>query len=76
MDSSTKTAPIRLNRVSPACWRVTFDNPPLNLMVRIRSTIQDIMNALESDAAVKVGFSKAQSKLFLNHSDFLAKLRI
>jgi len=63
MDSSTKTAPIRLNRVSPACWRVTFDNPPLNLMgPEFVQRFRDIMNALESDAAVKVVIFEAQSK--------------
>ena len=76
MDSSTKTAPIRLNRVSPACWRVTFDNPPLNLMgPEFVQRFRDIMNALESDAAVKVViFESAVEGFFLNHSDFLAKL--
>ena len=76
MDSSTKTAPIRLNRVSPACWRVTFDNPPLNLMgPEFVQQFRDIMNALETDAAVKVViFESAVEGFFLNHSDFLAKL--
>ena len=76
MDSSTKTAPIRLNRVSPACWRVTFDNPPLNLMgPEFVQQFRDIMNALETDVAVKVViFESAVGGFFLNHSDFLAKL--
>ena len=76
MDSSTKTAPIRLNRVSPACWRVTFDNPPLNLMgPEFVQQFRDIMNALETDAAVKVViFESAVEGFFLNHSDFLGKL--
>ena len=76
MDSLTKTAPIRLNRVSPACWRVTFDNPPLNLMgPEFVQQFRDIMNALESDERVKVViFDSAVEGFFLNHSDFLAKL--
>src|SRR5438128_10551830 len=76
MNSSTKTAPIRLNRVSPACWRITFDNPPLNLMCpEFVQQFRDIMNALETDAAVKVViFESAVEGFFLNHSDFLAKL--
>ncbi len=76
MDSPTKTAPIRLNRVSPVCWRVTFDNPPLNLMgPEFVQQFRDIMNALETDAAVKVViFESAVEGFFLNHSDFLAKL--
>jgi hypothetical protein len=32
MDETAKTTQIRLARSSPDCWRVIFDNPPLNLM--------------------------------------------
>jgi len=76
MDSLTKTAPIRLNRASPVCWRVTFDKPPLNLMgPEFVQQFRDIMNALESDERVKVViFDSAVEGFFLNHSDFLAKL--
>ena len=76
MDSLTKAAPIRLNRVSPECWRVTFDNPPLNLKgPEFVQRFRDIMNALESDERVKVViFDSAVEGFFLNHSDFLAKL--
>jgi hypothetical protein len=31
MDTMTKTAQINLTRVSATYWRITFDNPPLNL---------------------------------------------
>lgn len=76
MESSTKTAPIRLTHVSPACWRVTFDNPPLNLMgPEFVQQFRDIMSALETDAALKVViFESAVEGFFLNHSDFLARL--
>ena len=30
--ASIEKAQIRVTRPSAACWRVTFDNPPLNLM--------------------------------------------
>ena len=32
MNATTKTAQLRISRSSPAYWRVTFDNPPLNVM--------------------------------------------
>jgi len=32
MNSITKSAQIRLIRTSATYWRVTLDNPPLNLM--------------------------------------------
>jgi enoyl-CoA hydratase/carnithine racemase len=76
MNPSTKTAPIRLNRLSPAHWRVIFDNPPLNLMgPEFVLQLRDIVTALESDEQVKVViFESAIDGFFLNHSDFLAKL--
>jgi enoyl-CoA hydratase/carnithine racemase len=76
MNPSTKTAPIRLNRLSPAHWRVIFDNPPLNLMgPEFVLQLRDIVTALESDEQVKVViFESAVDGFFLNHSDFLAKL--
>ena len=76
MNPSTRTAPIRLNRLSAAHWRVVFDNPPLNLMgPEFVLQLRDIVTALESDEHVKVViFESAVDGFFLNHSDFLAKL--
>src|SRR5258706_934091 len=67
---------VRLNRQSPSCWRVIFDNPPLNLMgPEFVLEFREIMTAIETDAAVKVViFESAVEGFFLNHSDFLAKL--
>jgi enoyl-CoA hydratase/carnithine racemase len=76
MNPATKTAPIRLNRLSPAHWRVIFDNPPLNLMgPEFVLQLRDIVTEIESDEQVKVViFESAVDGFFLNHSDFLAKL--
>src|SRR5215467_2834959 len=76
MNAKTKTAQIHLNQRSPAYWRVTFNNPPLNLMgPDFVLEIREIMTALESDEQVKVVvFDSAVDGFFLNHSDFLAKL--
>jgi enoyl-CoA hydratase/carnithine racemase len=76
MDATAKTAQIRLTRSSPAYWRVTFDNPPLNLMgPEFVLELREIMTAIESDEQVKVVvFESAVEGFFLNHSDFLAKL--
>jgi len=74
MDMTSNTAQIWLNKVSPAYWRVVFDNPPLNVLgppfvVEFRK----IMDALETDERVKVVvFESAVENFFLNHSDFLA----
>jgi len=76
VDATTKKAQIRLTRRSPGYVRVTFDNPPLNVMgPAFVLEIREIMNALEADEQVKVVvFDSAVEGFFLNHSDFLAKL--
>jgi enoyl-CoA hydratase/carnithine racemase len=76
MKSTTNTTQIRLARVTPAYWRVTFDNPPLNLMgPEFVLQFKEIITALETDEQVKVVvFDSAVEGFFLNHSDFLAKL--
>jgi enoyl-CoA hydratase/carnithine racemase len=76
LDATAKTAQIRLNRSSPDYWRVTFENPPLNLMgPEFVLELREIMTAIETDEQVKVVvFESAVEGFFLNHSDFLAKL--
>lgn len=76
MDATTKKAQIRLSQRSPGYMRVTFDNPPLNLMgPPFVLEIRQIMNELEANEQVKVVvFDSAVEGFFLNHSDFLAKL--
>ena len=71
-----KTAQIRLNRQSPSCWRVIFDNPPLNLMgPEFVLKFREVMTAIETDEQVKVVvFESAVEGFYLNHSDFHAKL--
>ena len=72
----TKPAQIRLTQRSPAYWRVTFDNPPINVMgPEMVREFQEVINALEADEQVRVVvFDSAVDDYFLNHSDFTAKL--
>jgi enoyl-CoA hydratase/carnithine racemase len=74
--TSTNSAQIRLIRRSPAYWRVTIDNPPINVMgPEMVRQFQEIIGALESDEHVRVVvFDSAVDDYFLNHSDFTAKL--
>src|SRR5713226_2596905 len=76
MKSTTNTKQIRLTRLTPAYWRITFDNPPLNLMgPEFVLQFREILTALETDEQLKVVvFDSAIEGFFLNHSDFLAKL--
>src|SRR5271154_5585649 len=76
VDASIKPPQIRVTRRSPAYWRVTFNNPPINVMgPEMVRQFQEVINALEADEHVKVVvFDSAVDDYFLNHSDFLAKL--
>jgi len=76
VSAPTNSAQIRVTRRSPAYWRVTFENPPLNVMgPRMVEEFQEVINALEADEDVRVVvFDSAVEGYFLNHSDFLAKL--
>ena len=76
MNAATKAQQIRVARRSPAYWRVTIDNPPINVMgPEMVRQFQEVMNALEADDEVRVVvFDSAVDDYFLNHSDFTAKL--
>jgi enoyl-CoA hydratase/carnithine racemase len=76
VNARTKLSQIRLTRPSPGYWRVTFDNPPLNLMgPEFVLEFREIVTALEADEQVTVVvFDSAVEGFFFNHSDFLAKL--
>ena len=67
---------IRVSKASANYWRVTFDNPPLNLMgPAFLIEFAAIMTAIETDEQVKVVvFDSAVEGFFLNHSDFTVNL--
>jgi enoyl-CoA hydratase/carnithine racemase len=75
MNAPTKPAQIRVTRRSPAYWRVTIDNPPINVMgPEMVRQFQVVINALETDEHVRVVvFDSAIEDYFLNHSDFMAE---
>src|SRR6202034_2024839 len=76
VNTPTKPAQIRPTRRSPAYWRVTIDNPPINVMCpEMVRQFQEVIDTLEADEHVRVVvFDSAVDNYFLNHSDFLAKL--
>src|SRR4051794_11555180 len=65
---------IHLERYSPALWRVTFDNPPLNIFgPETMPELNAIVSALETDPDVKVVvFDSAVEGFFITHYNFLA----
>ena len=71
---SPKSTRIRLTRRSAAYWRVTIDNPPINVMSpEMIGQFHEVINALETDDDVRVVvFDSAVDDYFLNHSDFTA----
>ena len=72
----TKPPQIRITRRSPAYWRVTIDNPPINVMgPEMVREFQRLIDGLEADEHVKVVvFDSAVDDYFLNHSDFTCKI--
>ncbi|HTC37226.1 MAG TPA: enoyl-CoA hydratase/isomerase family protein [Bryobacteraceae bacterium] len=76
VSAATKAVQLRLTKQSPAYWRVTIDNPPINVMgPQMVREFQEVIDALEVDEHVRVVvFDSAVEDYFLNHSDFTAKL--
>jgi len=67
---------IRLERRSPAYWRVTLDNPPFNIFgPDTIPQLNEVIAAIENDPAVKVVvFDSAVPGFFLTHYDFVPVL--
>jgi enoyl-CoA hydratase/carnithine racemase len=77
MSAKTEKAQIRLTQLSSAYWRVTFDNPPLNVMgPQFVREFREIIRDVEADEKVKVlVLDSAVDGFFLNHSDFNADMK-
>ena len=76
MSKSTIIPQIRLEQRSPSYWRVTFDNPPLNIFgPETIPQLEEIIQSIETDQRLKVVvFDSAVEGFFLTHYNFLAKL--
>src|SRR3977135_189313 len=76
MSDLANTRQIRLARRTSSYWRVTFDNPPLNIFgPETIPELNEIITALETDKDVKVVvFDSAVQGFFLTHYNFLAPL--
>jgi enoyl-CoA hydratase/carnithine racemase len=75
MSTTTIAGEIRLKRVSPEYWRVTFDLPPLNIFGPANiPQLEEVVSSIETDERVKVVvFDSTIDGFFLIHYDFLAK---
>ena len=67
---------IRLERLTPAYWRVTFDHPPFNLFgPETIPQLNSVITQIETDPNVKVVvFQSAVPDYFLTHFDFIPPL--
>jgi enoyl-CoA hydratase/carnithine racemase len=76
MSATASPRQVRLERRSPAYWRVTFDHPPLNIFgPETIPQLEAVIASLERDPDVTVVvFDSAVEGFFLTHYDFLAKL--
>ena len=65
---------IFLTRESPELWRVTLNNPPLNIFgPKTIPQLNEVITAIESDEKVKVViFDSAIDGFFMTHYDFLS----
>jgi enoyl-CoA hydratase/carnithine racemase len=65
-----------VTRQTPAIWRVTFNNPPLNIFgAQSMAQLSEITTLIETDKQLKVViFDSAVEGFFMTHSDFQAKI--
>src|SRR5438270_14016645 len=75
-NASTHLAQVRMTQRSPSYWRVSIDNPPVNVMgPEMVRQFQSVIDEIEGDKDVRVVvFDSAVDGVFLNHSDFMARL--
>jgi enoyl-CoA hydratase/carnithine racemase len=62
---------LRITRHSPAYWRATFDNPPLNLLdPEVTYELRDLINQMETANELKVVvFDSANPDFYIGHVD-------
>jgi len=65
-----------LTKHSPAYWRVTLNNPPVNIFgPKTIPQLNEVITAIETDKELKVVvFDSAIDGFFMTHYDFLAKI--
>lgn len=64
---------VRVRQHSPAYWRVTFDNPPVNMYdAGVLAGLRNVVDTLEADQEVKVVvFDRADPDFFISHIDLV-----
>jgi enoyl-CoA hydratase/carnithine racemase len=69
--SRDDSRPVRVTEVTPGYWRVTFDNPPINLFdPGIFAALRLLLDRIETDENVRVlVFDAADSDYYISHLD-------
>lgn len=64
---------LRITRHSPAYWRATFDNPPLNLLdPEVAYELRELINQMETSKELKViVFDSADPDFYIGHVDII-----
>jgi hypothetical protein len=75
-DAASLERQIRVERRTPAYWRVTFDNPPFNIFgPETIPQLEAVITAIENDPHLKVVvFDSAVPDFFLTHYNFIPPL--
>src|SRR5258708_22948501 len=73
-DKENANSPLRITKRNPGYWRVTFDNPPINLEdSRMIVGVQRLLDQLESDHDLKIlVFDSAKWEFFISHHYLLS----
>jgi enoyl-CoA hydratase/carnithine racemase len=73
---ATSRQEVHIEHLTPAYWRITFDNPPFNLFgPETIPQLNEAITQLENDPQVKVVvFDSAVPGFFLTHYDFVPPL--
>ena len=64
---------LRITHHSPAYWRATFDNPPLNLLdPEVAYELRDLIDQMETSKELKViVFDSADPDFYIGHVDII-----
>ena len=72
-DKANANSPVRITKRNPGYWRVTFDNPPINLQgPGMIVGVPRLLDPLEADQDVKVVVcDSADEDYFISHYDLV-----
>jgi enoyl-CoA hydratase/carnithine racemase len=75
---TSTSSPVRVRQHSPGYWRVTFDNPPVNLHdAEVVAGLTALVDRLESDAEVQVVvFDSANPDFYMAHINLVRRYEV